>query len=238
MKRRVLAALMSAGLFLPGAAFAALDGGVELVDRPTGFGPLPFDGINEASVDRHALSLDGCRVAIESNNDVLSALDDDVGGDIFVIDRCSPGHPAILASVTAAGIPADGDSFSPSLSADGKKVAFTTTARNLLPPGTTVNHAVVVKNLDTGDVTLASRSTGDTGDIAEAFQGVISGDGNAVAFRGDGAVVASNATGVADQTDVYVRYVGGETRMASVVDQTTTRGGADGAFDISYDGLE
>src|SRR5215211_7542549 len=232
MKRRVLAALMSAGLFLPGAAFAALDGGVELVDRPTGFGPLPFDGINEASVDRHALSLDGCRVAIESNNDVLSALDDDVGGDIFVIDRCSPGPPAILASVTAAGIPADGDSFSPSLSADGKKVAFTTTARNLLPPGTTVNHAVVVKNLDSGDVTVASRgSDSNGGTIAEAFKGVISGDGNAVAFRGDGAIEASNAAGVANEEDVYVRYLAsGDTRMASVVNMSATRGGANGDF--------
>src|SRR5215211_6097605 len=204
MKRRVLAALMSAGLFLPGAAFAALDGGVELVDRPTGFGPLPFDCINEASVDRHALSLDGCRVAIESNNDVLSALDDDVGGDIF----------------------------SPSLSAEGKKVAVTTTARILLPPGTTVNHAVVVKNLDSGDVTVASRgSDSNGGTIAEAFKGVISGDGNAVAFRGDGAIEASNAAGVANEEDVYVRYLAsGDTRMASVVNMSATRGGANGDF--------
>src|SRR5215213_7071881 len=167
MKRRVLAALLSVGLIGPASAAAALNGGVELVDRPTGFGPLPFDGIDEASVDRHAFSLDGCRLAIESSNDVLSALDDDLGGDIFVIDRCSPGHPAILATATAAGIPADGDSFSPSISADGKKVAFTTSAPNLLPPGATVNHAVVVKNLDTGDVTLASRSNGDAGEIAQ-----------------------------------------------------------------------
>jgi len=238
MKRRVLAALLSLALIGPASAVAALNGGVELVDRPSGFGPLPFDGADEASVDRHALSLDGCRVAIESNNDVLSALDDDSQGDVFVIDRCAAGHPAILASATAAGVPADGDSFSPSISADGTRVAFTTTARNLLPPGATVRHAVVVKDLQSGAVTLASRSNGADGAVAEAFQGVISGDGNAVAFRGDDAIEASNGTGVADQEDVYVRYLlAGETRMASVTKTLNERGGADGAFDIGYDGL-
>jgi Tol biopolymer transport system component len=237
MKRRVLAALLTTGLLGPASALAVPDGGIELVDRPSGFGPLPFDGINEASVDRHAMSDNGCFVVIESDNDVLSALDDDDDGDIFRVNRCVPGHPAELVSTTPAGVPADGDSFSPSISADGKKIAFTTTARNLLPPGTTVNHAIVVKDMDTGAVTVASRGADPGGAVAEAFQGIISGDGNAVAFRGRGAIEASNATGVADQEDIYVRYlVGGDTRMASVIDMTTTPGGADGAFDVGYDG--
>ena len=49
------------------------------MDRPSGFGPLPFDGISEASVGRHAFSDDGCFLVITSNNDVLSTLDDDPG---------------------------------------------------------------------------------------------------------------------------------------------------------------
>jgi Tol biopolymer transport system component len=240
MKRQVLVAVaLTAGLVSAAPALAVRDGGVELVDRPTGFGPLPFDGINDAFVDRHAISDNGCFVVIESENDVLSTLDDDQGADIFRIDRCSPGHPALLVSTTASGAPADGDSFSPSISADGKKIAFTTTARNLLPPGTTVSNAVVVKNVDTGDVAVASRSNGPTGAVAQSFEGVISGDGNAVAFLGDGVIEASNQTGLVNQQDVYVRYLAaGETRMASVTQTLNQRGGADGAFDVSYDGAE
>jgi Tol biopolymer transport system component len=236
MRGRVLAALLISGLIGPASAFAALNGAVELVDRPSGFGPLPFDGINEASVDRHAFSDDGCFVVITSNNDVLSTLDDDKGEDIFRVNRCAAGHPAELVSVTKDGAPADSDSFGPTISADGKKIAFTTSARNLLPPGTTVDHAVVVKDMATGDVTVASRSNGADGAVASAFTGVISGDGGAVAFTARGAVEGSNATGVADQSDIYVRYVGaGETRMASVI-PPSTRGGADGDFDVNYDG--
>src|SRR3954447_1477344 len=236
MRGRVLAALLISGLIGPAPAFAVLNGAVELVDRPSGFGPLHLDGINEAAVDRHAFSNDGCFVVITSNNDVLSTLDDDKGDDIFRVNRCAAGHPAELVSVTKEGVPADSDSFSPSISADGKKVAFTTSARNLLPPGTTVDHAVVVKNMETGDVTVASRSNGLDGAVADAFTGVISGDGSAVAFTARGAVEGSNATGIANQSDIYVRYLAaGETRMASVI-PPNTRGGADGGFDVSYDG--
>jgi Tol biopolymer transport system component len=239
MKRRVLAALLTTGLLAPATAAAVPNGGMELVDRPSGFGPLPFDGINQADVGRHALSDNGCFLVLTSDNDVLSALDVDDGRNVFRVNRCAPGHPAELVSTTADGVAADGDSSSPSISADGKKVAFTTTARNLLPPGTTVEDAVVVKDLDSGDVTATSRSNGSAGAVAEAEAGVISGDGNAVAFRGQGAIEASNGTGVAGDEDIYVRYLAaGETRMASVTKTLNERGGADGRFDISYDGLE
>src|SRR5262249_37374200 len=45
---------------------------------------------------------------------------------------------------------------------------------------------------------------------------------------------------VADEQDIYVRYLAaGDTRMASVTKlPTQQRGGADGAFDVSYDGQE
>jgi Tol biopolymer transport system component len=239
MKRRVLAALLSAGLFAPATAVAVPDGGIEIVDRPSGFGPLPFDGINDAQVSRHALSANGCFVVIASDNDVLSALDDDAQGDIFRIDRCTAGHPAVLVSATASGVPADGDTFSPSISADGQRVAFTTDARNLLPPGTDVNYAVVVKDLTNGSITVASRGHGANSAVADAFEGVISGDGSAVAFEARGVVDANNATGVADEDDVYVRYLATfTTRMASVTQTANARGGADGDFDISANGLD
>src|SRR6476661_871576 len=115
MRGAVLAVLLISGLISPVSALAVLNGGTELVDRPSGFGPLPFDGINEASVDRHAFSDDGCFVVIESNNDVLSTLDDDKGDDIFRVNRCTPGHPAELVSVTKEGVPANDSSAGPTI---------------------------------------------------------------------------------------------------------------------------
>ena len=229
----VLALVVS---IMPAPAHAVPDGGIELVDRLSGFGPLSFDGVNEADVDHHSLSANGCFVAITSDNDVLSPFDDDAESDVFRVDRCSPGRPTVLASATAAGVPGNGTSFSPTISADGRYVAFTTNARNLLPPGTTVGHAIAVKDLQTGALVVGSRGDGAAGAVADAFRGVISGDGSALAFEARGAVVAQNATGVANQDDVYVRYLGSNaTRMASVT-SGGLRGGADGGFDISHDG--
>src|SRR3954471_5700465 len=55
----------------PAPALAVPDGGVELVSRPSGFGPLPFDGVDYAVTTPHAMTGDGCKVVLQSGNDVL-----------------------------------------------------------------------------------------------------------------------------------------------------------------------
>ena len=67
-----------------------------------------------------------------------------------------------LASTSDTGVKGNGDSTEPSLSADGTKVAFGSSATNLDPADTdSVVVDVYVKDLTTGDITLAS--TSDTG---------------------------------------------------------------------------
>jgi Tol biopolymer transport system component len=233
MKRLVLAALL-ASLSIPSAALAIPDGGIELVSRPTGFGPLPFDGAPYASVEPHSISADGCKVVFQSDNDVLSDLDDDIDVDVFRVDRCAAGQPVVLVSATATGAPGDGESYRPTISADGNRVAFTTKARNLLPPGTTAPFSVVVKDIPSGKVLLAGRGHGADTPAAAASEGIISGNGNAVAFRARGFVDANNADGVTTTSDVYVRFLDGQqTVMASA--WMGASGGANGRFDVSYD---
>jgi Tol biopolymer transport system component len=234
MRRAILAALLSIGL-VPAAARAVPDGGIELVSRPTGFGPLPFDGTSYASVGGRAISADGCKIAFTSNNDVLSEQDDDTGEDVFHVDRCAAGQPVVLVSATPDGVPGNGESYNPTISADGKRIAFTTEARNLLPPGTKARYSVVVKDIPSGAVTLASRGDGPSGAAASAYEGILSADGGAVAFRADGVVDANNADGVAGASDVYVRFLNGDhTVMASA--KSGVSGKADGEFDISGNG--
>ena len=209
MKVRILAVAALLVLAAPGAAPAQLNGGIELVDRPNGLAALPFDGVNEATVDARSVSADGCFVVIESNNDILSAADIDRGGDIFRVNRCAAGRPVELASATADGAPADRDTFSPSISADGRFVAFTVAGGgNLVPPGVGVQHSVVLKDMQDGSVEVMSRSNGNEGAFVEAFRGVVTANGDGVAFVGRGPVTAANGVATGDVENVYLRRPG------------------------------
>src|SRR3954447_25047958 len=68
-------------------AAAAPAGTTSLVDRPSGFGALPFDGNNETEVGPHALSRDERFVAVVSDADALSSLDENSADHIFRLDR-------------------------------------------------------------------------------------------------------------------------------------------------------
>jgi hypothetical protein len=93
------------------AAAAVPVGGTVLVDRPTGTGPLPFDGARSSGVNAHALSGDGCFVVFESRADALLTTDDNAAGNVYRLDRCSPDGPIVQVNTTADGTPAEGGSF-------------------------------------------------------------------------------------------------------------------------------
>jgi hypothetical protein len=57
--------VMAALLLTPAAALAAPVSSTVLVDRPAGFGSLPFDGVSAASIGKHALSADGRYVGVQ-----------------------------------------------------------------------------------------------------------------------------------------------------------------------------
>src|SRR5688500_5609255 len=112
---------VTALLVVPAGAMAVPDGGTVLIDRPPGFGALPFDGVNTGRVDRRAtMSADGCFVVFESENDILFADDENAANNIFRLDRCSPGQPLALVSMSQSGEPAEAgsDNFGATISAD------------------------------------------------------------------------------------------------------------------------
>src|SRR3989338_8050860 len=80
-----------------------------------------------------AISDDGRFVAFEGlfNADDLVTDDTNGHGDIFVRDRQSGNTTRV--SVASGGTEGDGGSFQPSISADGRFVAFTSSASNLVP---------------------------------------------------------------------------------------------------------
>jgi Tol biopolymer transport system component len=229
----VLLLLVTAAPALP----AVKDGSFALVDRPTGFGPLPFDGVSTAFVSPHAISADGCFVVFTSDNDILFAGDDDDVFNIYRLDRCSPGHPLTLVSASASGTPGHGDSFNPSISASGRHVAFFTQATNLHPEATP-RGSVLVKDMNQGGVELATRGDGVAGGVAGDQLGpvVISGNGRVVAFNAQGPLHAANGdAAAASQSNAFVRFLDtGHTFLLSVANGNAT--GATNAMGLSFDG--
>jgi TolB protein len=178
---------------------------VELVSRPSGSGPLTASGSDDSSFrpSGSVVSADGRFVAFESQSDALSPIDDNRSTNVFVRDLLT-GHTVLVSRATGgAGIAADADSSVAGISADGRRVAFTSSARDLSPDANGAPQAYV-RDLDANTTTLVSRATGGAGAVSAtgAFEVGISASGNAVVMTSRSALDPAGAGGV---THVYVR---------------------------------
>ena len=88
-----------------------------------------------------------------------------------------------LASTSDAGIKGNAESALVSVSADGTKVAFISSATNLDPADTDAVRDVYVKDLTTGDLTLASTSDAGVKGNDYSLEPSLSADGTKVAFH-------------------------------------------------------
>jgi Tol biopolymer transport system component len=105
---------------------------------------------------RPSVSADGSKVAFQSLGSNLAPNDTDVLTDVFVKNLNN--GTITLVSSSDSELKGNGHSEMPSISPDGSLVAFQSTATNLDPADTNALRDVYVKNLATGDVTLASTS--------------------------------------------------------------------------------
>ncbi|HEV7534200.1 MAG TPA: hypothetical protein VGP90_01120, partial [Acidimicrobiia bacterium] len=119
-----------------------------------------------------ALSADGRYVAFASDATALVPGDHNRAGDVFVHDRQT--GKTTLVSVTSDGKPANGDSFDPALSADGRFVAFVSDATNLVRGDTNGAADVFVHDRETGRTTRASLGSDGAQIDSDAFSPSIS----------------------------------------------------------------
>ena len=178
-------AVLIASLALP-AATAAAPHATLLVSRASDSGG-PGTVANATSTNS-SMSADGRYVAFESSATNLTA-----EGTIGVFRRDVQTGTTVLVSRAsgANGAPGNGGSYSPSISADGRFVAFHSAARNLVQ-GTPICakrfeflcYLVYVRDLASGTTQLVSRAPGADGAIADwhAMNASISADGRYVAF--------------------------------------------------------
>jgi Tol biopolymer transport system component len=160
-----------------------------------------------------AISANGKQVAFTSGASVLVANDKNGREDVFVRDY-SQGVTIRVSRPTGAG-QANSSSGNPSLSTDGRFVAFLSEASNLVPDDTNTRGDVFVR--DRKNATTERISVSSTGEQANLFthEAEISGNGRFVLFWSD----ASNLVpGDGEHsTDLFLRdRVAGTTERAIV----------------------
>jgi Tol biopolymer transport system component len=182
-----------------------------------------------------AISGDGRYVAFATASSNLVPDDTNGYGDVFVFDRDA--GTTELVSSTASGVQGDRYSVHPSISNDGRYVAFGSLATTFHPADVNGLLDVFVKDRVTGALVLVSARPDGLPSNGNSDYPAISGDGNYVAFQS-----VSTDLGPPDQTffitnDVFVRDLLSST--TSVIDRTVLGGPPTGQAEyprISFDG--
>ncbi len=129
-----------------------------------------------------------------------------------------------LVSIGMNGAEGNGDSFAPSISADGQSVAFESYATNLVPIDTNDVRDIFVWNARSNAVTAVSTGAGESETNAESFEPVISGDGTLVAFSSSASNLAPGVDGTST-VNVYLKRVGsGHAPVLISADPKTKKG--------------
>jgi Tol biopolymer transport system component len=147
------------------------------------------------------ISADGRYVTFDSDAAGLVAGDTNGATDIFVRDRQT--GTTTLASKSSAGVQGDGGSYNPSVSSDGRYVAFSSAATNLVAGDTNGKWDVFVRDRQTGTTWLVSKSSAGVEGNEYSQNPFISADGRYVTFESAATnLVAGDTNG---KTDIFVR---------------------------------
>lgn len=170
-----------------------------------------------------SLSADGRLIAFSSEATNLVAGDMNGKADIFLHDRLT--GATTLVSVSPTGeIALGGASLSPSISADGRIVAFDSEAKNLVAGDTNNLEEIFVRDLAAGATELVSVSLTGGSANNNSYQASISADGRFVAFTSDALDLVAGDTNTASDVFLYDRLAAATT----LVSVSLTGGVADG----------
>lgn len=180
-----------------------------------------------------SISTNSRYVAFGSSASNLVRGDTNRASDVFVYDR-QTGTPTRV-SVRSNGKQANRQSYTPSISADGRYVAFDSMATNLVRGDTNGEPDVFVHDLQTGKTARVSlRSDGHQANRDNSAP-TISADGRYVAFYSDASNLVRRDTNGKWDAFVHDRATG-KTRRVSVSSNGTQGNGQTWSADISDNG--
>ncbi|MBD3558879.1 PD40 domain-containing protein, partial [Planktothrix sp. FACHB-1355] len=183
-----------------------------------------------------SMSADGRYIAFTSSADNLVPGDTNGYSDVFVYDQETQKTTRVSVA-SSSGAQSNSNSAQPSISADGRYVAFTSSATNLVSGGDTnlFKNDIFIHDLVSGQTMRASvASNGTQGNDYSSYP-VISSNGRYVAFRSNAAnLVDGDTNGVAD---IFVKdLITGQTRRISVASDGTQANNASDSVSLSADG--
>lgn len=158
--------------------------------------------------------------------------------DVYVHDRART--TTSLISRGADGGIANGSSFYPTISADGRVVAFASTASNLGPRDRNRADDIYLHDLETSRTSLATTGSGGTGADGPSSHPALSGDGRFIVFVSSASNLTcakrcrSETNDVNLVDDVYrVDTVSGDVRRISGINEQWWESSAGPSVDVS-----
>ncbi|HEX7899501.1 MAG TPA: fibronectin type III domain-containing protein [Planctomycetota bacterium] len=215
-------AFESAATNVPGKTFGTDDvfvknvstGAIEIASVSTA-------GVIGAGSSRNpSLSADGTLVVFVSDAENLVGDDNNGARDVFVRDRSA--GTTVRVSVATGNVQANAASDKPVISADGRFVAFSSTANNLVAGDTNGFEDVFVHDRVTGMTTRASVATDGTQGNLFSFPGGFSPDGRYLTFSSAASNLVAGDSNAATDAFLRDRQAGTTTRLS------VTSGGVQG----------
>ncbi|MEG4235616.1 calcium-binding protein [Microcoleus sp. Pol11C3] len=180
-----------------------------------------------------SISADGRFVAFLSRASNLVPGDTNSRQDIFVRDTLT--NTTTRLSVDSAGNQGNSDSYTPSISADGRFVAFTSDASNLVPGDTNGDTDIFVRDTFTNTTTRVSVDSAGNQGNSDSYTPSISADGRFVAFDSFSSNLVPGDTN--NTSDIFVRDTLTNTTARVSVDSAGNQGNSDSTTpSISADG--
>ncbi|MCP5408948.1 MAG: PKD domain-containing protein [Chromatiaceae bacterium] len=179
---------------------------VFVYDRVTGVtervSERPGGIAGDADSGSPVISQDGQFVAYLSHASNL--VPGDVGGhsDVFVLDRES--GVTTRVSVDSSGIEGDANSDAPAISGDGRLIAFSSDATNLVPNDTNGQSDVFIHDIEIHSTIRVSVDALDKQANGGSFHPSLSADGRVVGFDSQAQLTPTDTN---DESDIYIRAV-------------------------------
>lgn len=132
----------------------------------------------------YGISGDGRYVLIGSDSGNFDEIDTNEQNDIYLKDR-QTGEMELI-SIGLGGVVADGGSYSPNLSTNGRFVVFTSLATNLIGDDTNATWDIYWRDRDSQTTAIASRATDNSQNQGYVAYSSVTDDGRYVGFVAEG----------------------------------------------------